>query len=766
MADDDTGKPPPDPKKPLDRARPFMAIHNDDAIPKDAPSGDGVGAGCHLPTEFEGFEEEFLKFLDTDAPLFKTFLDVLKTTRDIAAAVGSLANWLLLIPPLIPIVGIAKIIADIVDIVLTVIDTALRRFLARLAAHIFRRAVRVLPQWVPVDTKTPKARVTKEQIVEVEGRVTRSFGNPIDVPFTQWHRWFDWNVQVRPDQRYAKVRAPVEDPPSQDGFEAGEEPLSVPGSFEIQWDTGALWHPGSAQAAAFRAGFGADAIEDQDWPPTAILWPTTDMWVWAAGRWVYDCSRSTKPKPPAQGQPAEKPRMVAMLNPCKAMATARWKAVKFLDNEFAVPAIQFMFFTCKRGGYLDHETIADKDYEFILDLPPIDMPEQVFRIAQEKEATHNTIALRPRLLHSVEKGMFEQFAGSKGPDPEITVLRPDDPKQAPQQVKVKVPCTQLGDAEAYGFVLDLGWHDPVLAQARKVLECKVEAKRFSGAIQVRDSGIRKIRALFKQEEAELRAEIAAEVAKRLANIRILGIPVLDNDLARGLIQKIIDKALEGFLDVLEKTLKLESEEWLLRVGVNGEWHRVFDPEVPSAEGNPDPTGHVFKEKPLKHAITAETRLDKQDPVSLSTNGMEFDPVGDMMRAPLAKRMLRLDGQALTWAEICDPAGDAAAKKQRLRRMAMKYTIDLLTDSTSTVMALGLDNSPLGQIDPRSDRKGPSPASNPVEIGDPEPGFDDGVQQAKFARAVGDDAVLAQKPDKNDYFLFYSLQVKPQIEEKK
>lgn len=759
---------PADPKKVPDRQRPFQRIRNDAAIPKVAPSGDGVGAGCHLPEEFDGFEAEFLKVLDDEAPLFATLLQVLKTTRDIAAAVGSVANFLLVFPPLAPLAGIAKLMSTIVDTVLTIVDTALRRFLARLAAHIFNRAVRVLPHWVPVDTATPKARISKDQVIEVEGRVTRSFGNPIDVPFAQWHRWFSWNVQVQPEPRYATVRAPVEDPPNTDGFRAGERPLSKPGSFEIQWDTGALWNPGSAQAAAFAAGFADSGIEDNDWPTVDLCWPTTDMWVWAAGRHVYDCSRCSTVAKPQPGQPAARPKMVAMINPCKAMATARWKAVKFLDNELSVPAIQFMFFTTRRGGYVDYDTISDQDYEFILDLPVIDKGEQRFAIAQEKDAVHNTIVLRPRLLHRVDKGLFEQFAGAKGPDPEISVIRPDKPGEPPRQVRIKVPCTQLGDAEAYGFVLSLGWHDPVLEQARKVRECTLKVTHFSGAIQVRDSGIKKIRALFAEEEQQLRAEIAAEVARQLGKITILGIPVLQNPPMRKLIQAIIDKALQVFLDTLEDTLKLESEEWLLRLGVNGDWHRQFVSNVQGHRRNPDPRGHLHLPQPLPRPFEIRTRLEIEEALRLSSHGMEFDPVGDMMRAPLARRALKLDGQPLRWAEICDPAPDAATARQRLRRMAMRYTIDLLTDSTSTVMALGLDNSPLGMIDPDKARQGPSPADNPIEIGGPDAGFADGVQQARFARAVGDQRILcenrSESPRQDDYWLFGSLTVEPQVKD--
>jgi hypothetical protein len=784
----------PDPKKPIDRKRPFLRINNEQFVPSARPDGFGKACGCHTPDEFEDFEKEFLKFLETDAPLFKTLLDVLDAVKKIARAVSAAAN-IIQFTPLLPIAVVIKAIADVTDVVVTAIDTALRDFLAVLARRIFRRAVRVLPQWVPVKKDSPKAKITSDQVVEVEGVVTRSFGNPIDVPFRQWHQWFNWNVQIKPDDKYKNVRSPADDPPNQEGW-AGAHSLFKADCFEIQLDAGALWNPGGEQADKLRNGLKKSEvkkgeIEDIDWPPKFIdfCWPSTDMSVWAAGRWVYDCSRTTSVK---KDDKDKQPQMVAMINPCKAIATARFRAFKFIQNDFSVPAVQFMFFTNKRGGYLSYDTISDQDYEFILDLPPNDFKPAPFPIGASPKIPHNTIVVRPRLLHKIDKGIFEQFMGAVGakkeerdknlsPDPVITLIPSEKPGELPKQVKIKVPCTKLGNAEAYGFILTFGWHDPLLEQARKVKECTMKVSQFTGAIQLRDSGIKKIRAIFGQEEPKLRKKIAEEVANQVAKITVLGIPVLQVPLlgpfVKQLIQDMIDEALKGFLDILEKTITLESEEWLLRIGVNGRWERVYIHDVPSSEVNKDPRARLFKPKPLPHPIEiSEFRLEEDEPFRISAHGMEFDPVGDMMWSSQSNRTLTLDDQPVDWATICDPSTDADQAKTTRRRLAMRYTIKLLTDSTSTAMALGLDNSPLGIIDPDEKKSGPFPISNPVELKTAEPGFPDGLQKALFARAVDiqpDDAnqnqdqmILVEDSSKDDYEIFYTLDIKDQVPTKK
>ena len=98
------------------------------------------------------------------------------------------------------------------------------------------------------------------------------------------------------------------------------------------------------------------------------------QYVWITGRWIYDCGHASSEKQTAL--------MRSELHPCRSIATARWEAVKFDEHEQYVPAIQFMFFASRGGGYLDFKAIDSTDYEFIIDLPkyqasPIEYPMRI-----------------------------------------------------------------------------------------------------------------------------------------------------------------------------------------------------------------------------------------------------------------------------------------------------------------------------------------------------------------------------------------------------
>ena len=54
----------------------------------------------------------------------------------------------------------------------------------------------------------------------------------------------------------------------------------------------------------------------------------------------------------------------------------------------------------------------------------------------------------------------------------------------------------LVGALALLFVLSLGWFDPNLELAAKVKSCNLVISGFSGRLQVRDSGVKKIREIF------------------------------------------------------------------------------------------------------------------------------------------------------------------------------------------------------------------------------------------------------------------------------
>ena len=219
-------------------------------------------------------------------------------------------------------------------------------------------------------------------------------------------------------------------------------------------------------------------------------------------------------------------------------------------------------------------------------MPPLTQKVAPFPIGHTPDIPHNTIVVRPRLLRG---RVSLPFAGAKLLDPIVEVIPATDPSLPPTQAKLTIPKAQLSGAEAAGVILSLGWLDPNLERAGTVQRCTVSFSGLSGRFTVRDDPVKQIREMFKQEEADLRKEIADRVAK----IKILGlglddIPVVPNPFSPGqnidlggdlkkLVSQIVDKALEGFIDALAKAIgdKTENEEWLLRVGVNGRWQTRY-----------------------------------------------------------------------------------------------------------------------------------------------------------------------------------------------
>lgn len=733
--------------KPLDRDRPFKRINNDAFLVKKAPDGLGLACGCQRPEDFGKIEEEFEKFLDDNLPI--PILNILKTVRDVAKAVATVAKIAAAAALALPflasagivgvILGIAVVvgaISSIISDVLDAIETGVRTFFNSIGKKLLRRAIRNLPQWVPVSKGASDQSVSKEQIIEMQGTVTRSYGNPNEAPFFQWHRWFNWNVQVKPDAEYSKALSPAGDPPNKDGFTGSESAVNRDGSFEIQWDAGALWSP--EEAAAFEAGFTDDDMPKHDGPMlfTDWCWPTTGMFVWAAGRWVYDCSRTTDDS---------SPQMPAMINPAKAMATARWKAVKFAENDAGVPAIQFMFITSKRGGYINSDAINDQDYEFILDLPPAPDSAPAFPMGHTGHVTANTIVLRPHLLRDV---VVPALGGLTKIDPVVELIRPQDGKKVPTQVKVKIPLTSLpGNVPAAGCILSLGWSDPGLQQARKVKRCKLTLSGFSGRLKVRDSGLKKFREAFPDAEKDLRDAIGNQIGK----ITIFGIPVMSIPGVKQLVQEMVDAGITALLNAIQENAPLETEEWLLRVGVNGVWKSRYLKTVRSqAEAFSPPISFD------------DLFLGPDDFLFITVNGIEFDPVGDMMRAPHSKRIIT-DGSEVPWPKIVKPDSNSETAKKKRRNMAFQYVLKIMTDTTSGKLALGLEDSPLGLIEPDFANKGTASESNPLlmkGIGTPTLQI---RRTAKFARAAGEQLILAEDSGTDDYFIDYILQIENAVQ---
>ncbi|MFN0060250.1 MAG: hypothetical protein ACKVX7_17465 [Planctomycetota bacterium] len=769
--------------KPLNRDKPFQRINNEAFIVKASPDALGRECGCHVPEEFDEFDKEFLEFITDKIPAVRVIRDVIEVMRKIARAVATAARIAAIVTAIIGFISLmfggpatppgilaaaaavaaaAAITAAIIkaiDDVIEIISDVLKTFFGILGRRILKRAIRVFPQWVPVLRRASSARITVDQIVEIEGVCTRSYGNPVDVPFINWHFWFNWSCHIQPEPRYSRVAAPVSNPPDATDLEAGERPIARDGSVEVQWDQGALW----ASQQPFLDGFPEQGIDVNDAPffIDDWCWPMTGSFVWASGRWVYDCSRASRGRATL---------MSAMINPPRAIASARFEAVEFDENGpgVAVPAIQFMFFACKRGGYMSYDTINDEDYEFILDLPPVEMRSEPYPIGHTPDFPANTIFLRPRLLMKLRP---LTGAGSIAIEPIVELIRPDDPKKAPTQARIKIPLKAAPKAEAAGFILSLGWHDPARVEAQKVKRCRVRVLSFEPKVE-RDSPAKKLREIFKKEEDGLKAEIK----KRVGDIKIIDldlgplgnvtIRLKDVPLLGALIQDMVAAAFTAFIDGLVGLLPVESEEWLLRIGVNGRWKthyfdpvslKVFDFRNPAVISPEQADKFIF-----------DFKLAPNDQLFVTSSGIEFDPVGDMMRAPFAKRLLEhpdRDNSAMLWREIVSPHPDEQEAKRIRRAAVFQYVFKVMTDTTAggiSKIALGFENQPLGILDPDPTTRGFTPQSNPIVIRD---NFPESTirRTTPFARAAGEQMVLVEKVSTADYVLTYTVEVKGQFE---
>jgi hypothetical protein len=783
-----------DPTKPVDRNRPFKRINNDEFIPSTAPDGHGVKCGCQTEKSFGDPGKEFTDFILNKVPLLKAintaldvlgfllnptklvdvFIDFLENDANVPAIFAEPLRLLLKLPASLLgfILTPAKVILDTVR---QAVKIALNAVADTLARRTLPRAIRVIPQWVAVKVGASNKSVTKDQIIEVEGICTRSYGNPVDVPFFNWHTWFSWNIQVTPEPQYINVRskdvgnppAQIDDPPNKEGIEPGERTIIKNGTFEIQWDAGAMF--GAEGRQGYVGGFPDTDSPKHDGPmletvsapevgttvSDQVLWPMAGMFVWASGRHVYDCSRVTD-------RNSDDPLMCALIHPARAIATARFVAITFEETApFSVPAVEFLFMASRRGGYINHDAMADSDYEFILDLPPLDFKSEPYPIGSTEKFPHNTILLRPRLLKDLR--FLTEIDTTKG-EPILEPIRPDDPAKPPTQVKITIPKSVLS-SDAYGIRLRLGWFDDAeQTQAKKVKLCTLAITGMRLRLTTRDDPGEKVRKILKNEEKKLKKDIDDKLKNFEVSIDvpIPGFPPirfkpLDNDLFGPLIRKAVADAITAFIDAVVGLLPSESEEeWLFRMGVNGMWVTMFF----KPKKRDEPPFLAFQ-------LGFDVRLTQGDPLLFAAHGLEFDPVGDIMHSSIAHRTMTLRGVPVPWEKIVNPDS-----KEDRKQLVFDYALRTMVDTSEGIdkISLGFDNEPLGLIDPAPDNAGFSQQNNPMIIRD---NFEPIQTQriAHFAHKLDDVQAICVEdtgltrtgfPTKPDYEIRYTLKISDQI----
>lgn len=180
-----------------------------------------------------------------------------------------------------PLIVLAQPVKVLIDAILGPVEKVARALARVVAKPMMLRAIRVMPQWVSVTPGAANDVAGADQVIEVEGICTRSFGNPIDI-LINWHRWFSWNVQIVPEKEYEKALYSVSEPANTRGMQGSERSIIRPGSFEIQWDAGALQGPGGQ--AAFVGGFEAKDAPKHDGPMIVEATPTPDRRRRSSGR--------------------------------------------------------------------------------------------------------------------------------------------------------------------------------------------------------------------------------------------------------------------------------------------------------------------------------------------------------------------------------------------------------------------------------------------------------------------------------------------------
>jgi hypothetical protein len=396
-------------------------------------------------------------------------------------------------------------------------EEELKRFLANTIEGLFFRSFLVhIPAWVPVNrigygpdfTSTDAHNVVsvlgpdgkekkEEREVEVEGFLTRSYLTRHHRPYTQWSRYYHWSFQVNPAPGFKHLIGFGDVPSGDEANQVGpgkfrvqgndlyrgssRDPIrSLPSSLECLLDLGALSKPPGDPKSDLATH--PSILFDQSWP----FWPQSGDYFWATGRYVYDCTHATTDEKTGE-QVGLHPTQI---NPVKAFAVARYEAFQFDGFDQVIPVTRFMFFATRKGGYMDFDDksdikINDRDYEFIVDLPPLEDDFGEFAVGRTPQFNMNTIVVRPRLLKNIEFGPFR--AGFDSPlrfskdEPIIQLVRPE-PGKLPKQLRIKVPMSKMkSEFDAHCFVLTLGWLDDRQAARVKKVTVQVPELTFNSS---------------------------------------------------------------------------------------------------------------------------------------------------------------------------------------------------------------------------------------------------------------------------------------------
>ena len=525
-------KAPQEDRKPFDPLMPFHRIRVPDKqiIPtqpvaaQKVITGDGYGAGARSTHDYDGkFGEDLGKEL---AELVEKILPPLQLANLVAKGVSRVLGFLIR-----PIPGLGKV-ADFLDNVDPLRD--LFGAIGNLIDSVFiESTVRSVPAWVPTFDED---KASDKQLQEIDGILIRSHQRYDALPFWQWHRWYDWRFAVAPSPLFSelvgfgnthrdddnKLGDPGEERKNynKEGLPPGV--ISADAIAECEWDLGVIGVRERQRKKANGDPYPSDRFPlffDELSPrkPHDWCWPMAGMFFWAIGRSVYDGTRATAndgrrtPKAQREAIPgsslSEAQRLsrgvhINQLHPLKAIATARWEAFKFKENQQHVPAIQFMFYGnthLSSGGFFGKENpvrsgfppLNDQDYEFVIDLPvPPDVEKPEYSIGHTPEFALNTLVLRPRLLIDANfepfmTGGFEggvvddaktresnQLLMQRGPKP-IVELFGLEPGKPPRQAKITIPLKSMSDNNAYGVLLSLGWADPTASLAKQVKKVTV-----------------------------------------------------------------------------------------------------------------------------------------------------------------------------------------------------------------------------------------------------------------------------------------------------